>query len=254
MALTTNYYSTVKTIYDGFKSNNSIIGAIKITATRSSRSSKDVTISVDARIGFSKSYTDSHDDYKYSVEVKIGSSKYSYEGTFSSLGYNSGVSGNLPDKSNSTAYDVKRVTNSKKVSWYSTDELTVSVNFKQGSATKATSSGTLTMPTYSSSGGGGGEGPITIGKNSMSISISPSSISLGNSATISINSKVGTGNGISKYIIYEGSTELGSTTSTTYTVTPSSVGTKTYKVKAVSKVGTSYDITKSIKFSNCSKC
>ena len=41
MALTTNYYSTVKTIYDGFKSNNSIIGAIKITATRSSSSSKN---------------------------------------------------------------------------------------------------------------------------------------------------------------------------------------------------------------------
>lgn len=247
----TTYKSTAKTFnYKTATNKASPKIAYKITATRSSNKSTKVKLKLDFSIGWNISKQGSVIKDPFEMEVTIGTQ------TKLSVSVNipkcTGASGTLYDRDNTKAYNVATGSKSVEITWTSGNSLSVSGTCSQSyiGETINFSGGSISMPTYSSSGGGGGgEGPITIGKNSMSISISPPSISLGNSATISINSKVGTGNGISKYIIYEGSTELGSTTSTTYTVTPRSTGTKTYKVKAVSKVNTSYDITTSIKLS-----
>ena len=245
----TTYKSTAKTFnYKTATNKASPKIAYKITAKRSSNTSTKVTLKLDFSIGWNISKQGSVIKDPFEMEVTIGTqTKLSVSVKIPKC---TGASGTLYDRDNTTAYNVATGSKSVEITWTSGNSLSVSGTCSQSyiGETINFSGGSISMPTYSSSGGGGG-GPITIGKNSMSISISPSSISLGNSATISINSKVGTGNGISKYIIYEGSTELGSTTSTTYTVTPRSTGTKTYKVKAVSKVNTSYDITTSIKLS-----
>lgn len=249
----TTHGSSTKTLHT--MSANTLLGEVKIVSTRASSSNKEVDIKITFGGGYKSHNKSSYTNYSYSVDVKIdGFSTRSltiYSGTSGSTMTTSswkdtGSSGSLP-KSGTTVYTYKSASTTVTSSGWTSGSKSVSVIFYESGNQVASSTFDLTCPTYSSSGGGGGS--TTIGANTMSISISPSSVSLGNSATISITSKAGTRNGISKYIIYEGSTQLGSTTSTTYTVTPSSTGTKTYKVKAVSTVGTSYDITKSINLS-----
>ena len=249
MALTNTYKSSARTFsYKTPTNQASPMIAYKVTATRSSISSKSVTLKLDFSVGWSNNKKGSLLKDPFKMKVEVGSTTLAVSVNIPKC---NGAAGKLYDKNNTTAYSIATETVSKTITWTSGNALDITGTCSQAyiGETQKFSGGSISMPDYSSSSGGGGGGSTTINANSVSLSIPSTNISLGSSATLKINSTIGTGNGISEYKIYEGSNELTtikfSTTKFDYTVTPNSTGTKTYKVTAVSTKGSSYNKTSS---------
>ena len=234
---------------------------VTAVASRSSLTDKKVKITVTVTEGFGAganagtSYTAYSVGFRSSMpsdttggQLKVGTlnssgTTWKYSTSVSPTRLNSNgstMTAKKPFKSDSTIHTITNWTDSK------TKKLTVTL-YQNGSSEGVSTTLYLEMPKYSSSEGGGGGGSTTIGANTVSISLSPTAIELGESSVLTITSTVGTNNGIEKYQVYEGSTLLKTITSKTTTVTPTKVGSTSYKVKAISTKGTSYDKTSSSK-------
>ena len=246
MALTNTYKSSARTFnYKTPTNQASPMIAYKVTATRSSISSKSVTLKLDFSVGWSNNKKGSLLKDPFKMKVEVGSTTLAVSVNIPKC---NGTAGKLYDKNNTTAYSVATGTVSKTITWTSSKTLDITGTCSQAfiNETQDFSGGRISMPDYSSSsGGGGGGGSTTINANSVTLSIDPANISLGSSTTLKINSTIGTGNGIKEYIIYEGSNVLTTikfnNTTVNHTVTPNSTGTKKYKVIAVSTKGDSYN-------------
>ena len=232
--------STTKTL---FSTNfNKLLGEVKIVSTRASSSNKEVDIKIIFGGGYKNSKKGTFTNYSYSVDVTIdGFSKRSltiYSGTSGSTSTtsswrDSGKSGSLP-KSGTTVYTYKSASTTVTSGGWTSGSKSVSVIFKQSGTQVASSTITLTCPTYSGSGGGGGGGSTTVGANSVtSLSVSPITTTPNSELNFTIKASKGTNNSISGYKIMLGTEEVGTSTSTSTSASikinaPSTTGTYTY--------------------------
>ena len=214
---------------------------ITAIATRSSKTSKAVTIKVTATIGFSKSNgIVGESRYGNSVVFKATRGSDNKSSTINSSGTNWRMTSSSarrlnPNGSTMTGCpEIKSKTITfEQSSWTDGNSRDIDVSLVYGGTARLNDTITLSMPDY--------EEETVIGANSVSISISPNTITKGNSATLSITSTIGTGNGISGYKIYENGSLLTTITSRTYSVSP--LSNASYYVIAVSTKGDSYNKT-----------
>lgn len=214
---------------------------ITAIATRSSKTSKAVTIKVTATIGFNKANGIVNESkYGYSVVFKATrgsdskSSTINPSGTTWSMTSSSATRLNPNGSTMTGCPQIKSKTITfEQSSWTDGNSRSIDVSLLYNGKSRLTDTITLSMPDYTEE--------EVIGANSISISISPSTIIKGNSATLNITSTIGSSNGISGYKIYENGSLLTTTTSKTYSVSPSS--SSSYYVVAVSTKGESYNKT-----------
>ena len=175
---------------------------ITAIATRSSKTSKAVTIKVTATIGFNKANgIVGESRYGNSVVFKATRGSDNKSSTINSSGTNwrmtsSSATRLNPNGSTMTGCpEIKSKTITfEQSSWTDGNSRDIDVSLVYGGTARLNDTITLSMPDY--------EEEAVIGANSVSISISPNTITKGNSATLSITSTIGTGNGISGYKIY----------------------------------------------------
>lgn len=246
---------------DNITSSPYLAWAVRITAERSSSSSKGVTISAKFYVGFgSGSNSSSYTAYPvycrisgggHVDSVQINSSGTNWKRTSNSYERLTTAYTNLTQK----GYDrVKSVTASMDYNTWTGGTQTVTISLIHNGSTVHEKSVTLTCPDYgSSSGGESGGGTVTIGVNSIStVSINPSSVEVGEAFTISGTASVGSNNSISGYRILRGSTTEASwsSTSTSFTrslTAPTTTGTYTYYVSAKSGKNNAWSFSKSVK-------
>ena len=214
---------------------------ITAIATRSSKTSKAVTIKVTATIGFNKANGIVNESkYGYSVEFKATRGSDSKSSTINPSGTTWSMTSTSASRLNSNGSTMtgcpqikSKTITFEQSSWTDGNSRDIDVSLLYNGKSRLTDTITLSMPDYTEE--------AVIGANSISISISPSTIIKGNSATLNITSRIGSSNGISGYKIYENGSLLTTTTSKTYSVSPSS--SSSYYVVAVSTKGESYNKT-----------
>ena len=214
---------------------------ITAIATRSSKTSKAVTIKVTATIGFNKANGIVNESkYGYSVVFKATRGSDSKSSTINPSGTTWSMTSTSASRLNSNGSTMtgcpqikSKTITFEQSSWTDGNSRDIDVSLLYNGKSRLTDTITLSMPDYTEE--------AVIGANSISISISPSTIIKGNSATLNITSRIGSSNGISGYKIYENGSLLTTTTSKTYSVSPSS--SSSYYVVAVSTKGESYNKT-----------
>lgn len=214
---------------------------ITAIATRSSKTSKAVTIKVTATIGFNKANgIVGESRYGNSVVFKATRGSDSKSSTINPSGTTWSMTSTSASRLNSNGSTMtgcpqikSKTITFEQSSWTNGNSRDIDVSLVYGGTARLNDTITLSMPDY--------EEEAVIDANSISISISPNTITKGNSATLSITSTIGTGNGISGYKIYENDSLLTTITSKTYSVSPSS--NASYYVIAVSTKGNSYNKT-----------
>lgn len=264
---------------DYWGANNSVafVYMIEGTATRSSKTSKQVKIEVrvDAGMRYVKGVngaTGSSGMASGTSALKVRAYNHNYfnyeqTGTFKAVDQywwsckENNVNGTTPWTSKKysgggntyTGYNNRYVTFNITGNWTSGTRL-ITLEFLRGTTVVATDSIILTMPAYSESGGGTDpEDPVVnVGANRIT-SISPSTTrpEVGEDFTITATGSIGNNNGIQGWRISGPNagvgTVLDSSTSHTFDITaPSTSGSYTYTVTMVSSKGSSYNVTSSV--------
>ena len=200
MALTNTYRSTARTFSYKTPTNQAspMIG-YKVTATRSSISSKRVTLKLDFSIGWSNNKKGSLLKDPFKMTVEVGSTTLEVSVNIPKC---NGTAGKLYDKNNTTAYSIATETVSKTITWTSGNALDITGTCSQAyiGETQKFSGGSISMPDYSSGSGGGGGGSTTVGANSVtSLSVSPITTTPNSELNFTIKASKGSNNSISGY-------------------------------------------------------
>ena len=240
----TTYYSTART-FDYAVGTNKLKPkvAYKVVATRKTNTDPKVTLTLHISLGWdgSKKGTFLDDPFVFSIKVGGTTLKISKKITKSN-----GVAGTLYDRGNSPAYAVTTDTVSKEITWTDGKSLAISGTCKQAHIgdPQNFSGGSISMPAYSSgSGGSGGGSTTTVVANKVTISLSKTTVAPNEEVTLSITPTIGSGNSISKYVVYKNNveeTEFNHSSNNTHTFYPSKEGTYSYKVYAYSGVTGKY--------------
>ena len=236
MALTNTYKSTARTFdYETPTNKASPMIAYKVTATRSSISSKSVTLKLDFSVGWSNNKKGSSLTDPFKMTVEVGSTTLEVSVNIPKC---NGTAGKLYDKNGTTAYSIATETVSETITWTSGNALDITGTCRQAyiGDTQKFSGGSISMPDYSSSsgGGGGGGGSTTIGANSVtSLSVSSITATPNSELIFTIKASKGSNNSISGYKIMLGTNEVGTSNSTSTETSikiqaPSTEGVYTY--------------------------
>ena len=240
----TTYYSTARTFNYAVGTNKlKPMVAYKVVATRKTNTDSKVTLTLHISLGWdgSKKGTFLDDPFVFSIKVGGTTLDISKEITKSN-----GVAGTLYDRKNSEAYAVTTDTVSKEITWTDGKSLAISGTCKQAHIgdPQNFSGGSISMPAYSSgSGGSGGGSTTTVVANKVTISLSKTTVAPNEEVTLSITPTIGSGNSISKYVVYKNGVEeieFKHGSNNTHTFYSSKEGTYNYKVYAYSGVTGKY--------------
>ena len=222
---------------------------ITAIATRSSKTSKAVTIKVTATIGFNKANGIVNESkYGYSVVFKATRGSDSKSSTINPSGTTWSMTSTSASRLNSNGSTMtgcpqikSKTITFEQSSWTDGNSRDIDVSLVYNGKDRLNDTITLSMPDYSSSSGGGGSG-TTIEENTVSISIVPSTITSGERAKLTISSTVGNNNSIIGYRIFANDSILKMDTSDKiHYISPTN--TTKYRVTAVSGQGSSYNKT-----------